>query len=59
MRAIGLLLLLLGVLAFVIPTLGGAIPQPPISTFDLHVVGGCLIVLGGIVAVLTRSSGDG
>jgi len=55
MRAIGLLVLLLGVVAVLAPTARDLLPfLSPFSNNSLWVAGIGLLVVGGIIVVMTR-----
>jgi uncharacterized protein YjeT (DUF2065 family) len=54
MRAFGLLLIILGIVAFAIPAYRSAMPRLPLGDGDLRLIGGALFVLGGFSLWFTR-----
>ena len=56
MRAPGLSLILLGVIAFAIPVYRHYLPVIPLSDFELHVTAGGMFVAGAVLLFLTRTA---
>jgi len=56
MRAPGLSLILLGVIAFAVPAYRHYLPAIPLSDFELHVTAGGMFVAGAVLLLLTRTA---
>ena len=56
MRAPGLALVLLGVIAFVLPAYRQLLPHIPLSNFELQLTAAGMFVAGGIMLLLTRDA---
>lgn len=56
MKAPGLALVLLGVIAFVLPAYRQLLPSIPLRDFELHMTAAGMFVAGGIMLFLVRNS---
>jgi uncharacterized membrane protein len=55
MRAFGLAMILIGVVAIVLPAYAEMLPRLPLGASDLRLLGGGLLILGGVGLWVTRS----
>lgn len=54
MRALGLLMILVGVVSFALPAYQQYMPSLPLAPNDLRLLGGALFILGGVTLWVTR-----
>ncbi len=55
MRAFGLLLIIIGLVAFALPAYAGAVYRLGLGANELRTIGGILFILGGATLWFTRS----
>ena len=56
MKAPGLALVLLGVVAFALPAYRHVLPYIPLKDFELHMTAAGMFIAGGIMLFLVRNS---